>query len=121
MTYLGETIVEQADSPFKDYKAKDWAEYWLVRCGGYDGDHHKAWVIDQAIRSLKGCCVIIKKAEWDTGLVEWRVSPGCPSQDYIDWRVSLVKEDYEDDPDYEGFDFETDWRDIDNYNEGVAP
>lgn len=27
----------------------------LVRYGGTDGDHHKAWVIDQAVRCLTGC------------------------------------------------------------------
>lgn len=25
-----------------------------VRCGGIDGDHHKAWVIDQMVRLLAG-------------------------------------------------------------------
>lgn len=26
------------------------------RYGGIDGDHHKAWVIDQMVRALTGCC-----------------------------------------------------------------
>ena len=26
-----------------------------VRFGGIDGDHHKAWVIDQMVRELTGC------------------------------------------------------------------
>jgi hypothetical protein len=26
-----------------------------VRYGGIDGDHHKAWVIDQMVRCLTGC------------------------------------------------------------------
>jgi hypothetical protein len=26
-----------------------------VRYGGIDGDHHKAWVIDQMVRHLTGC------------------------------------------------------------------
>ena len=26
-----------------------------VRYGGIDGDHHKAWVIDQMVRELTGC------------------------------------------------------------------
>lgn len=26
-----------------------------VRFGGIDGDHHKAWVIDQIVRALTGC------------------------------------------------------------------
>ena len=28
-----------------------------VRFGGIDGDHHKAWVIDQIVRALCGCKV----------------------------------------------------------------
>lgn len=26
-----------------------------VQCGGIDGAHHKAWVIDQMVRALTGC------------------------------------------------------------------
>ncbi len=26
-----------------------------LRFGGIDGDHHKAWVIDQMVRALTGC------------------------------------------------------------------
>lgn len=26
-----------------------------IRYGGTDGDHHKAWVIDQMVRALTGC------------------------------------------------------------------
>ncbi len=26
-----------------------------IRFGGIDGDHHKAWVIDQMVRELTGC------------------------------------------------------------------
>jgi hypothetical protein len=26
-----------------------------VKYGGNDGDHHKAWVIDQMVRALTGC------------------------------------------------------------------
>lgn len=26
----------------------------LIRYGGVDGDHHKTWVIDQAVRALTG-------------------------------------------------------------------
>lgn len=35
-------------------KALDYA----VRYGGIDGDHHKAWVIDQMVRALTGCPMI---------------------------------------------------------------
>ena len=29
-----------------------------VQFGGIDGDHHKAWVIDQMVRALTGCPLI---------------------------------------------------------------
>lgn len=31
-----------------------------VRYGGTDGDHHKAWVIDQMVRALTGCPMVSK-------------------------------------------------------------
>lgn len=34
----------------------------ISQYGGIDGGHHKAWVLDQALRSLLG----------DVGYVEWR-------------------------------------------------
>ncbi len=27
----------------------------IVQFGGIDGDHHKTWVLDQAVRALCGC------------------------------------------------------------------
>lgn len=33
----------------------DKAISYAVRYGGIDGDHHKAWVIDQMVRALTGC------------------------------------------------------------------
>lgn len=51
-----------------------------IRYGGIDGDHHKAWVIDQMVRSLAGdgyaALIASAKAgddgpntyEWDEGI-----------------------------------------------------
>lgn len=51
-----------------------------IRYGGIDGDHHKAWVIDQMVRALTGDDyeLVIKNAcagdvgpetyEWNTGI-----------------------------------------------------
>lgn len=33
-----------------------------VRYGGFDGAHHKAWVIDQMVRELTGCPKVAKEA-----------------------------------------------------------
>lgn len=53
---------------------------FAVKFGGIDGDHHKAWVIDQMVRTLAGSqySEIIAKAkagedgpatyEWNTGI-----------------------------------------------------
>ena len=30
--------------------------------GVYDGDHHKMWVVDQMVRALTGCPVVIASA-----------------------------------------------------------
>jgi hypothetical protein len=35
----------------------------VIRFGGVDGDHHKAWVIDQITRALTGCPTITKTAK----------------------------------------------------------
>jgi hypothetical protein len=34
-----------------------------VNYGGVDGDHHKAWVIDQMVRALTGCPLVTKHAK----------------------------------------------------------
>lgn len=93
--YLGTTIIPQEVTEFKDYGRSDWAMYFLERYGGYDGAHHKDWTLDQIARVMKGTPVIIKVAEWSPndkypeGLKEFRISTGEPSQEYLDWVVSM--------------------------------
>lgn len=38
-----------------------------VRYGGIDGDHHKAWVIDQMVRALTGCPSVPRRATYVNG------------------------------------------------------
>lgn len=83
--YLGETIVEQKETKFKDYDQKSWAMYFLEHYGGIDGAHHKDWVLDQMARVLKNTPIIIKLARWDDGQEEYRVNTGEPSQEYLNW------------------------------------
>lgn len=50
----------------------------IIRFGGIDGDHHKAWVIDQVTRCLTGdnyeqfvqwvCADDLEGEEWDVGV-----------------------------------------------------
>jgi len=58
--YLGETLVEQKDTKYKDFQPQDWAMYYIERYGGIDGAHHKDWVLDQVVRILKGTPIKIK-------------------------------------------------------------
>ena len=60
--YLGEVAFEQSQTPFANYTASDWAMYFISGDGQTDGSHHKAWVLDQVARILKGTPVVIKMA-----------------------------------------------------------
>jgi len=104
--YLGEKIAPIEETPYKNYKAKDFAMYFIELYGGIDGGHHKAWVLDQVSRCLKGTKVIIKQASWDNGQteqIEWRIQTDKPSKKYLKWVKDMCK-----DCKYE-------------YDEGIAP
>jgi len=105
--YLGETIVEQKDTEYKDYNRDDWALYFLKCYGGIDGAHHKDWVFDQIARCLKGVSIIIKLAKWENGYEEYRISTGEPTEEYLNW-VAQVK-------------YGEDGEDTYSYDEGIAP
>ena len=109
-TYLGETIMAQADTPYAAHTASDWAMYFVERYGQIDGAHHKAWVLDQVARILKGTPVQISLAKWSDGQTEYRVSTQDDvSESYATW-VMHMKGDL--DPDW-GYEYE--------YDEGCAP
>jgi len=84
-SYMGETSVNQEDTPYKDYTPFDWGMYFIERYGHIDGDHHKMWVMDQVARLHKGTQVQIKLAQWTCGTKEYRVTLGEPTQQYLDW------------------------------------
>lgn len=78
----------------------------IVGYGSIDGDHHKAWVLDQAVRELTGCPTVEKTAISSSGKPYTYDSLG-ESDEY----KKLTKEacDGEDGPDtYE-------------WDEGIAP
>ena len=106
--YLGETIINIADSEFKDYSKFDWAMYFIERYGQIDGAHHKQWVLDQVARIYHGTQVIVKEASWDNGEKEFRVSlTDEPSNTYKEWVTEM--NDGEDGPNTY------------SYDEGIAP
>ena len=100
--YLGETIMEKKDTPFKDYIDRDWVLYYIERYGQIDGAHHKDWVMDQVVQILKGTKIIIKKAEWDNGHSEYRINLDKPSDEYFQWVVDM--KNGEDGPETYGYD-----------------
>lgn len=107
MKYLGEEIIDIQDSVFKDYIPSDWAMYFIEAYGQIDGGHHKQWVLDQVARILKGTNVIIKKANWEGGISEWRVHLDDPSEEYLQWVVEMKDGE--------------DGEDTYSYDEGIAP
>lgn len=89
--FLGETVVDQKDTKYKDYTKRDWVLYYLESWGGIDGAHHKDWTMDQIARILNDTPIIIKEAEWDCGLKEFRIDTGEPTQEYHDWVTEVCK------------------------------
>jgi len=103
--YLGTTEVDVSKHPeFSQYTQADWAMFFIGRYGQFDGGHHKAWVLDQVARILKGTKVLVTLARWENGHEEFRYQLDEPSQDYKDW----VKDMLGDDNEYD-------------YDEGCAP
>jgi len=110
--YLGETIVDIKDTEFKDYTKSDWAMYFIEVYGQIDGSHHKAWVLDQIARILKGTKIIIKLAKWENGQFEYRIILNEPSNEYLNW-IKEIKGEIIEDEDYVGYEYD--------YDEGIAP
>jgi len=85
--YKGETeVTDWAGTPFEGYKTLDWIKYFINEYGGFDGAHHKDWVLDQVMRIAYGTPVIVTKAVWDgEGYHDenWRVNTGEPSKGYV--------------------------------------
>lgn len=101
--YLGEFETDVNS----DFTPRDWALWYIGSYGGFDGDHHKAWVLDQVARILHGTPVICREARWENGESELRVKLGDPSDKYLEWVRDL--KDGEDGPDTY------------DYYEGIAP
>ena len=100
--YLGEFPID-----ITNMTPADWAIYFIGSYGQIEGEHHKAWVLDQVARILHGTTVISTEAKWDNGTVEFRCVTGEPTPEYHQW-VSEGR-DGEDGPNTY------------DYDEGVAP
>ena len=90
--YLGEFPVDVSTHPeYSKYTSADWAMVFIGKYGGFDGDHHKQWVIDQVARILKGTPIIVVQARWEDHEPEDRfmvVDP--PSEEYKAWVVRMT-------------------------------
>ena len=108
--YLGNFPVDIATSEFANYTAADWAMLYIEKYGQIDGAHHKAWVLDQVARILKGTYVVVTEARWENGHTEFRFKLGEPSNEYGIWVDEMVG-DW--DEEYETFEY--------SYEVGIAP
>jgi hypothetical protein len=107
--YLGQVPVDISTHPeFRLYTPMNWAMYFLERYGQIDGEHHKAWVLDQIARVVHGTKVICERASWSDGQTEDRIWLDEPSQEYLTWRDGMLAGDDGDEHDYD-------------YYEGIAP
>lgn len=87
--YLGTTPVDVSTDPsYSAHGPKDWALLWIERYGGIDGDHHKAWVLDQIARILLGTPVIVTEARWANGTSEHRYQLAEPPAEYHRWGLT---------------------------------
>ena len=109
LTYQGEKQIDITTHPdYKDMTTIDWVMYFIEKYGGYDGSHHKDWVLDQVARIVHGTPIVVKHATWsDKDKPEVRINTGEPSQKYLDW-VEEMK-------------VGVDGEDTYDYNEGIAP
>ncbi len=131
--YLGAEVVKGIDNPFHNFTHEEWALKYIMAYGGIDGDNHKAWVLDQVARILKGTQVIVKLARWhnpeyfeepkEAGSYPWayvdgennivgeyRFNTGEPTQLYRDW-VLECRGEYDEESGFYEY----------SYDEGIAP
>lgn len=89
------------------FSKEQWAMYFIECYGQIDGDHHKAWVLDQVARILNGASIQCNEARWENGHKEMRVTVGT-SDAYEEWVQKMEGQDGDDEYFY-------------GYNEGIAP
>lgn len=106
--YLGEFPVNREDTFLHTMTPSEIALYYIFVYGQIDGEHHKAWVLDQVVRILNGAPIVdLREARWDDGNTEIRFSIGTCEQ-YQNWVLQYQQPDDAGEPEY-------------TYNTGVAP
>ena len=85
--YLGETDVTEY---YQSWPPHQIALYFIIeKYGQIEGEHHKAWVLDQVVRILLGAPVTVKLAKWSDGQSELRFMTGAPGAAYESWVRSM--------------------------------
>ncbi len=108
--YLGETIVNVEDSPYKGFTKEQWILKYIESYGQIDGSHHKQWILDQIARIIHNTPITIKLAKWSKGTKEYYIyGTDAPSKEYLDWVEEMKEYDAENDEYVYG------------YDEGIAP
>lgn len=108
--YLGEQkLLSTHGTPFEDFTKEDWALKFISDFGQFDGEHHKAWVLDHVAQILLGTEVEVSLAKWSDNTENYVYRTAKPSDEYTEWLISMMGEINEDG------EFEYD------YNPGVAP
>lgn len=109
-TYLGEFPIDLCDcNPRYDkFTPADWALHYIFQYGQIDGDHHKAWVLDQVARILSGATVEVRVARWTDHPDEYRFYVLDDSDEYHQWVEEYEERDEDGEPQY-------------NYDVGIAP
>ena len=101
--YLGSKTIPIEETPFADDTPTDWVMRYIIAYGGFCGEHHKTWVIDQIARILKGTPMIVQLAQWgksetEVSHSEWRYYTGDPSPEYLDMVAHACYDEETDDP-----------------------
>lgn len=90
--YLGSEVINIRDSPFKHWDKVDFINWFIEKYSKIDGHHHRSWIVDQCKRIYDGCEIIITKGEWSNGHVEYFISTGEESEEYLTFREELKRE-----------------------------
>lgn len=76
-----DAIIRPERLPDTDTDRIELAAEMLLHNGGFDGDHHKMWAIDQALRLLLG-------DRYDQAIAEWRDGEDGPET--YDWDTGIA-------------------------------
>jgi hypothetical protein len=99
--YKGETPVEDlTGTEFEGLDTLGWIKWFIDQYGGFDGAHHKDWVLDQVMRIAHGTPVGVTKKVWhdeESGYYNEQLSvrTGPPSEEYTAYVAQYTEGEYD--------------------------